>query len=46
MRFKDNRMTVNPDKYYLLIRNKKENFQMNTSNKAITKSICQKLFGG
>ena len=40
---KDNRMKTNPDKYYLLINNNKESFEMKIDNETATGSKCERL---
>ena len=43
--FEYNRMKVNPDKYYLLINNTKENFQIKINNETVSNSKYEKLLG-
>ena len=42
--FKDSRIKTNPEKYQLLVNNKKS-FQIKIGNKTITNIKCEKLLG-
>ena len=43
--FKDNTMNASPDKYYLLINNTKESFQIKIGNETVSNTKWEKLLG-
>ena len=43
--FKDNRMKANPERYYLLINNTKEDFQTKIGNETVSNSKYEKFLG-
>ena len=45
MAHKDNRMKASPDKYYLLINNTKESFQIKIGNETVSNNKWEKLLG-